>query len=209
MVKWILSAGGPLIVLPEKLLEEWMGALLPCVGKQKPILITPRGSFCYDDKNWKTSDYGRACYRNGESQGFISVGTGKGLVLETHFIDDNPVTWWALPNGGLLIQCNFGDYSNTEASAIEVFMRHPNMSWEDSGAVERAYGLRSLTWRMTGTWELLGDALILFDSALAGLGLKEDYLRIPCEAGIYEVMTAANVDFGNDTELTLHRLIRR
>jgi hypothetical protein len=93
-LEWVMSGGGPLIVLPAELLRYWGG-------------IDPKA----DDS---TSDYDRACGVGGYL-GVLNVGTGSGLVL-----GDEPMQTAFLPSadGGTLIRWVYAENGKKVREAV-------------------------------------------------------------------------------------------
>jgi hypothetical protein len=109
--EWIQSNGGPLLLLPQDLLETWEGADPPSGGRRV------EAEFRFDPTGPAT-DYDRAC-DIGEFVGAIEIGEGFGLVL-----GDEPLatTWISLgPTAGVLARWRFGpSHEAVERSLISV-----------------------------------------------------------------------------------------
>jgi hypothetical protein len=115
-LKWVNSAGGPLLLLEEQLLPDWKGDGGASGG---------RGG---------RTDYERACDVD-DYLGLVEVGPGRALVL-----GDEPMqtTWWPSPGaGGMLIRWQWAD---GEASVVNSVGGVPEESWEPTGLTFRVSG---------------------------------------------------------------------
>ena len=201
ILRWATSCGGPLVLLPQYLLAQWLGCYQWCDEPERKSdgFETPHGCLCFNEDfmNPEDSDYGRAC-ATGVSRAFIKVGSEDALVLDNEYNDDNPAAWFALPNGngGIIFQWNYSHIAKDQDDLVqEVFSKRDTLKWQDEA-----------------DWEFRSSELILFDSATAGALLnkdEDDYLIIPIEPGSYSVTTAEYYHSKDFKLLTLHRLILR
>lgn len=115
-LKWVNSAGGPLLLLEERLLPDWKG---------HDFAPTGHGG---------RTDYERACDVD-DYVGLIEVGAGRALVL-----GDEPMqTTWSPSRGagGVLIRWQWAD---SEASAVNSVGGVPEESWEPTGLTLQVSG---------------------------------------------------------------------
>lgn len=109
-LKWLESAGGPLLLLEEHLLAHWHGAF----SKSTQI---------------STTDYDRACNID-DYIGIIEVGSGYGIVLgEEPF----STAWLQLPNphNSFLVRWVFAE---NEAAVIDALSELQETKWKKTGA---------------------------------------------------------------------------
>jgi hypothetical protein len=162
-IKWIESAGGPLLLAPALSIQLWGGC--------KP----PRYS--------EETDYDRAC-KVGDYVGIIPIGDEEGLVL-----GDEPMqTTWISPQqnkAGMLVRWL---YANDEESAIQRARTVPD---EVFGSSHLLFNVRE-------------RKLLLFDSALSGSAITEEFLEVVMDPGIYRIETATYKPNEN-TALLVHR----
>jgi Immunity protein 21 len=83
-MKWIRSAGGPLLFLPENHLRTWNG------------ILDETGNDAFDPGGGSSTDYDRACAST-EYVELISVGDGAGIVLGD---EPFPTAWRPPAEGG-------------------------------------------------------------------------------------------------------------
>lgn len=165
-LKWVRSAGGPLLLLPVALRHHWSG-----INPSKDPLNDAR--FRWDWGMTVPSDYDRACDVSGLLAA-LQVGAGHGLVL-----GDEPLSTVWVPfdgePGGLLVRWVYGDKEADVQEAIGDL------------AVER-FRPSGLVFRHTGR------TAVLFDSAIPGPELYtwkgEDHLfRFHLQPHEYAVST--------------------
>jgi hypothetical protein len=87
--EWIQSNGGPLLLLPSELLQQWRGTA--------------------------TSDYERACAVDDEVAA-LDVGTGVGLVLGD---EPHQTSWATADEGGLLVRWVYADDESDVWAAVD------------------------------------------------------------------------------------------
>jgi hypothetical protein len=183
-LKWIESAGGPLILMPEELLSEWSGINPPADGRI--IEATSR----WHDR--PVSDYDRACEIN-EYHGVIKVAMGDAWVM-----GDTPdaTTWWADPKnpleGGFLIRWLCAD--NEE----EMIRHFPSLTCNIFSP--------SITRFSAGS-----GRLVLFDSASPGTQAcaeEKGCLRILLSPGDYAVAVDEFYFPDPHTEMLVHHFQR-
>lgn len=111
-VTWVESLGGPLVVVPEAVLEAWSGS----AGN--------------DDG---TDDYGRACAIEGHI-GLVPVGQAEGLVL-----GDEPASTAYLPAQGLFVRWSAAESEEAMLGSVGAAMRaaswEPELLWQVPGPV--------------------------------------------------------------------------
>jgi hypothetical protein len=200
-LRWVTSCGGPLILLPQYLLSQWLGCYMWCNEPEDKSdgFETPHGWLCFNEDFMEpaVSDYGRAC-ATGASRAFVKVGADEALVLDNEDNDDNPATWLASASddGGTVFQWNYLHTAKDQDQLVrEVFRQQDTLKWQNEAF-----------------WEIKCSELVLFDSAGAGPLLNRDaagYLLISVEPGSYSVTTAEYYRPGGVKLLTLHRLIHR
>jgi hypothetical protein len=106
-LQWFSGSGGPLVLLPEELLESWEG------------VDNPKGGRNVDTKTSSTpgapcTDFDRACDIE-EPMANLDVGAGRGVVLTG---DPLPTTFLRLRTGGLLIRCEDGELSESQVAEL-------------------------------------------------------------------------------------------
>ncbi len=177
-LKWIDSEGGPLILLPQNLLDYWLGIIPPSDDRQI------RTTFQWDP-NGLATDYDRAC----DVQGYVEpleVAFGHALVLGN---EPFSTTWWPISNdtGGILVRwVEANDVLEVtralEALPISLFPK-PKISIQFSD-----------------------QTLYLFDSATPGTEVPDNiHLKITLNEGVYSVSTFEYKP-SNTVWLILHRL---
>lgn len=178
-VNWVASAGGPLLLLPERLLSAWEGSDKPRRGRR--IEATSRWN-----ARGPATDYDRACDVR-DYVGVIRVGEGFGLVL-----GDEPLATTWIPSddadGGVLVRWVHAQGDDE----VEVALMH---------AADQQFGPTN------GVLRVDDPRLVLFDSALSGTNLLTPSLVIEIPAGDYRVETA-RLEPDPETSLLLHRLVR-
>jgi hypothetical protein len=183
-LKWVVSGGGPLLLLEKSLIIEWKGVELTDEDDNNDSLHAG----AYTEGADELDDYERACKVNGYI-GIISVGLGVGLVLGDAPL---PTTWQPYQNGdgGLIIRW---EYASDESSVIRSLSQLSNGSFVAEGF----------------NFEVFSGNLLLFDTAYSGEDLdcleKEDILEVQLSKGIYNVETASYKP-DVETSLILHRL---
>lgn len=221
LIQWATSCGGPLILLPQPLLPQWLGCFRWCdephdksrafnspegaicvpyqsiSGGHSLSYETPYGWLCenVDFMDPESCDYGRACAVK-ESRSFIAVGEEEALILDNEDNDDNPATWLAFPEGrgGILFQWHYLHvHANQDQVVEDAFRNHG-----------------TLKWCREAIWEIKHPELLLFDSAQAGaLFNADEALLISLEIGTYSLTSAEYSQAPDLKLLTLHRLLRQ
>lgn len=121
VLRWINSAGGPLILLSSEYLDAWFG----CFHSGSD------GLEAADDPLDIRTDYGRACAVK-DYLGVVEVSDGEALVL-----GDEPLStaWWPLSSAeGVLIRWVYGD---DHAEIMQYLARVDDMNWTPSGITLR------------------------------------------------------------------------
>jgi len=161
-MRWIESAGGPLLLLSEQNLGSWGGALELMSGPAAKASYSPGG---------KPTDYDRASSVE-DFVGLIVVGTEQALVLGGEPLQ---TTW--MPSqagrGGMVVRWVFGESENE-------FLR-----WVDEipGAAFRPHG----TFLAQGPRLFLFDSAIVGRNVKSK---PDEYLLVELEPGTYEIETA-------------------
>lgn len=180
-LRWVQSAGGPLLLLPVSLRRRWSG-----IEPTKDPLNDAK--FRWDETMAVPSDYDRACDVSGLLTK-LDIGDGYGLVLGEQPLSTAWLSAEGQP-GGLLVRWYYGD------SQAEV-----ERSLQDVPA--RLFRHSKLVFTFTGRMA------VLFDSAIPGRELpgwqKESFCRFRLAAGRYAVSTA-EYSPSDETKLILHRL---
>lgn len=198
-VRWATTGGGPLVLLPISLLCDWPGCFFWCDEPENETknFKTPQGWLCFNEDflNPDESDYGRACAVKSQ-RAFLSVAHVEALVLENEDNDENPATWFGLPDGSGVVICqwNYCHSAKEQNQLVQELVNH----------------LDRLDWKDEVLWPINHEELVLFDSAIAGVLLDEndDHLYVPIQQGNYS-LTTAQYHHANDLRLlTLHRLRR-
>ena len=108
-LQWFTGSGGPQLLLPEELLEEWSGVDSPRNGR----VVKTKGKW---DEDAPATDYDRACDVE-ELIECVEVGAGHGIVLGG---EPHPTAFLPRPNGGLLVRWVQG---RTEREVLEALGR--------------------------------------------------------------------------------------
>lgn len=187
-LEWVITGGGPLVVIPSELAREWR-------GDSPPAGVTvPEGWLSGTDGI--VTDYGRACDMDdsvsvGDYHSFwaVPVGGGRALLL------DGETSTAAVPWGDGVVLLRDADVE-TEAQADELLAALPPDAWRES-----SYDL-----------DLRDGRLFVFDAAYEGsptaaeIAADGGVLDIPLEPGRYRVHHAAPGE--PDTRIALLRLSR-
>jgi hypothetical protein len=185
-LKWIASAGGPLIFVRKELVRAWRGIYVEAHSPEEADDVIDGVPFViHDDFDFDNprSDYERACAVKKYIEA-IPCGDGRALIL-----GDEPMQtcWWPLPDGGALLRWHHAD---SEADVINALADVDKLKWKKEKLV------------------VDGGAHYLFDSAEPGARASQK-LKIDLAAGMFDVMTIENHQPTSTTSLTLHRLRRR
>ena len=159
-MRWISGSGGPLILLPEELLEHWGGLDAPESGRvvQAKVRWDPDGP---------VTDYDRACDVEAPLAG-IDVGAGSGIILGG---EPAATTFLARPNGGLLVRWIRAESEGEVARHVEGRTFEP--AGDDVALIEVRPG-----------------PLILFDAACPGYEVDADHIVIDLHPGRYMASAA-------------------
>jgi hypothetical protein len=188
-LNWVVSNGGPLLLVPGEHLLSWGGVEPPADGRRIDA------QFRFNGRDEPATDYDRACDVSMAGYvGLLDIGTGQGLLL-----GDEPLSTAWLPaatssdggddTGGLLIRWV---YANRKADVVAALAHVPQTAWRDEGVVLRVGH----------------EPLYLLDAACPGSELEGDsYLTIPLPPGRYAIATA-EYEPDSHTSLLLHRLTR-
>lgn len=179
--KWIESAGGPLILIPDKSYNLWSGIL------KRSSYLNNKIEEAEDYLNADEADYGKACLIE-DYLGVVNVGDDTALVLGDeplrttvfHTVDNTPVIarWY---------------YGETE-ELVENYLSTIDLNLIDN-------------WEPSLTFNFSSHRQILFDSAsFASMLEKEniDYLLVNIKRGDYEIWTSI-YDPDEKTKLIIHK----
>ncbi len=186
-MNWVLSYGGPLLLVPGEHLPSWGGVEPPADGRRI------EAQFRFNGPDEPATDYDRACDVEGWL-GLLNIGDGYGMVL-----GDEPLSTAWQPataagdggddTGGLLIRWV---YANSEAEVIAALAHVPQTAWRDEGLV----------------LSVGHEPLYLLDAACPGSELEGvSYMTIQLPPGRYAIATA-EYEPNSHTSLLLHRLTR-
>jgi hypothetical protein len=161
-MRWIESAGGPLLLLSEKRLGDWGGVFDLISGPAATASYSPGG---------KPTDYDRACSVDAFI-GVISVGTDEGVVL-----GDEPMRTAWIPyhsgNGGIVVRWVFGE---SEEEFLNWIDKIPESLFQAEGA-----------FNVKEPRLLLFDSA----AAGCNVATRpEEYLSIELQPGRYQIRTA-------------------
>lgn len=178
---WANSNGGPLILLPENLLEYWEGANPPTGGRQV------EAKFRWDPHGPAT-DYDKACDISNDL-GLLEVGSGQALILGG---EPMSTTWWnkfTVNTVGVLVRWRFAEDEN---SIIRYLSKLTNMSFPKPEVFI----------------EVSSFPLILFDSAFSGAeqsSLENNKIKISLPEGVYGI---SSVEYNPDrkSSFLLHKV---
>jgi hypothetical protein len=156
-LRWITGCGGPLILLPEQLVESWSGLDPPVGGR----VVESEGRW---DPSGPATDYDRACDVD-EAIANIDVGEGRGVVIGG---EPAATAFLPTPTGGLLVRW-------VRAESEQEILHHlEGRSFEtESDAVAMI--------------EAHPGPLALFDAACPGGEIEDDKLVVDLHPGQYIV----------------------
>lgn len=178
-LRFVDTDGGPLIVLPHRVLDQWKGVYPPEDGRR----IDVKWRF---DSTRPATDYDRAL--NAPSPvGTIEVGDAVGLVLGSYM--DN-AAWYPL----------------TRSAAIGAFVRVASIADKDKllPIIDRLDFPDETV--AIETWQI-DDRLRLFDASARGATTAREGVDIDVPAGLYVVHTWRYEDRAI-AEVVVHRLMR-
>lgn len=188
-LNWVVSTGGPLLLVPGEHLPLWGGVEPPADGRRI------EAQFRFNGPDEPATDYDRACDVSMAGYvGLLDIGTGQGLVLGD---DSNSTAWQPAAaasaggndTGGLLIRWVYAD---READIIAALAHVPQTAWRDEGLV----------------LSVGHEPLYLLDAACPGSELEGDSsMTIHLPPGRYAIATA-EYEPNSHTSLLLHRLTR-
>ena len=161
-MRWIESAGGPLLLLSERNLGSWEGVLGLISGPAAAVGYSP---------GEKATDYDRACSAEG-LLGIIKVGGEEAVLLSGEALQ----TIWVpvgAANGGMFIRWFFGE---SEAEFL---------SW--IGKIPEAIFRHDAKVNIRERRLVLFDSAVAGRNVKKR---PEEYLSIELEPGVYEIKTA-------------------
>jgi hypothetical protein len=154
---WVGTASGPMLLLPDSLLDEWSGIDVPASR-------TVRALFRWNLREARASDYDRACDVE-DYAGVIPVGYGEGLVMTESL---RATAWVPQPWGGYFVR---RPKAIAAADAERVLAHLPAAS----------------SWTAVEPYVVVGTPLSLFNSAEPGMEQVMDRLQVELAPGRYEV----------------------
>jgi hypothetical protein len=181
--RWVVSGGGPLIVVPSEIAHHWRGdeTTWPPTGDLDSIWEAVRSN----------SDYGRACGVD-DYLGVLACGPGGCLIL-----GDEPMQTTILPakDGGLIVRWMWAESDDDVLRAVRSV---PEGVWE---ATPHRFNLGG------GGLLLFDSAYPGDDLPTTSEGADVPWLKVAVPSGTFEIDTA---DYQPDeqTRLILHRLRR-
>jgi hypothetical protein len=117
-MKWLRSAGGPLLFLPETLLKKWNG------------ILDESGTDAFEPAGGSSTDYDRACAAT-EYIELIPVGDGAGIIL-----GDEPLpTTWRPPADRRWGCFVCWAWENAEESVAAAFARFAESDFQATGLI--------------------------------------------------------------------------
>jgi len=186
VLKWITSAGGPLVLLDEELATYWTGA-----GDDDSSSLCDGETDTNGRKENASkapTDYERACSVT-DYVGLLAVGPGQCVILGE---EPMPTAWWPeLDSGaGIIIRWR---WAQDEQSALAAVRNSLRGNWSEGGPLFR----------------VLSGSLVLFDSACPGVDIdctrSGCLLTIALGKGHYEIRTLF-CEPDDQTAMILHRL---
>jgi hypothetical protein len=154
-LEWITGSGGPLLLLPEELLEAWSGIDPPLGGR----VIDVRRRW---DPDHAATDYDRACEIDTLIAN-VEVGHGRGIVLAG---EPYPTGVVRRDGGAWLVRWI---QAPSAAAIVEFLARHPPDTLQGVPATIDAHP----------------GPLILFDAACPGPEVEEDRIVLDLHPGRY------------------------
>lgn len=179
-LKWIVSAGGPLILISDKTISRWSGIL------NRSAYLKKEEEDADDFLDPDEADYGKACQVDGYV-GLIKLDDEEVLVLGS----EPMFTTFFFSHGKPVLARWFNGED-------EAFVDHALLNID--------LGLM-LNWEFELRFNLVSDTPFLFDSACSESMLnnqQRDYLRLNMKAGYYEVSTSV-YEPDDKTKLILHK----
>lgn len=180
-LKWIESAGGPFILISDKIVGLWSGIL-----NRNSFLANGNDTAeeAKDFLNPDEADYGKACSIK-ERLGLVKVDNEDALILGG---EPSNTTFFYSLNTPVLARLSF---ANDRAFAENALLNLDLNSIND--------------WEFALEIHLTSDRHFLFDSACSqGMLSEEDYLQINIKQGSYRLSTAL-CEPDNETQLILHK----
>jgi hypothetical protein len=178
-MRWIESAGGPLLLLHRESLGEWGGVAELMTGPAADDSWSPRG---------EPTDYDRACSVQGYL-GMIAIGAGQGIVL-----GDEPLRTAWIPfrtrNGGIFVRWVFGEDEREFLDWVDTI---PETTFRPTGS-----------FTVTSSALVLFDSAVAGWNVTKR---PDEYLSVDLQPGIYHVETASYKPDAR-TWMIVHRLMR-
>ena len=181
-LKWIDSAGGPLILISDKSLKLWSGIL------KRSSYLDSKIEDADDFLDADEADYGKACLVEGYL-GIVDVGSDTALVL-----GDQPfltTIFHSVDNKVVIARWYYGDDEQTVDNYLKTIDLNSIINWEFA-----------LTLKVTS------DRQYLFDSACSSSMLDKGYteiLIVNIKEGDYKIWTSI-YEPDDKTKLIIHKL---
>jgi hypothetical protein len=181
-LRWIASAGGPLILLDERYLSAWLGS----DQTDDFDLDAP------EEPSDRVTDYDRACAVAVDGYiGILAVDGGQAVVF-----GGEPMSTAWIPRAaseGIFVRSWYADVQDEER------------------LVEHVASIDEEAWTPTGfTLQVDGQPLLLFDAAYSGLEAAEDaeHLTVALDAGRYAIESTI-LEPSQRAKWLVHRFRRR
>ena len=181
-LKWIDSAGGPLILISDKSLKLWSGIL------KRSSYLDSKIEDADDFLDADEADYGKACLVEGYL-GIVDVGSDTALVL-----GDQPfltTIFHSVDNKVVIARWYYGDDEQTVDNYLKTIDLNSIINWEFA-----------LTLKVTS------DRQYLFDSACSSSMLDKgntEILIVNIKEGDYKIWTSI-YEPDDKTKLIIHKL---
>lgn len=181
-LKWISSAGGPLILGDEKQIKMWSGIF------NRNKYINSEIIEAEDFLDAEEADYGKACLVE-DYLGLVEILNGKVLIL-----GEEPLSTTSF-------------VSNDNKRAFARWQYGEDEEFIDEHLQKLDFS-KINNWQDPIFFEVKSNRQFLFDSALCFLDLQQEedeyYLELSIEKGNYIIWTAI-YNPNNDTELIIHK----
>ncbi len=181
-LKWIESAGGPLILISDKCYSLWSGIL------KRSSYLDNKTEDADDFLNADKADYGKACLVQ-DYLGIVNIGNDTALVL-----GDEPLlttVFHSIDNRVVIARWFYGE----NEALVDKYLK--------------AIDLNSIAnWKFASTLKLSSDRQFLFDSACSASMLPEKennkWLSLNIKQGDYKIWTSI-YEPDDKTKLIIHK----
>jgi len=180
-LKWIDSAGGPLILISDKSYNLWSGIL------KHSSYLDNKSEDADDFLNADEADYGKACLVD-DYLGLINIGDDTALVL-----GDEPLLttiFHSVDNRAVIARWYYGENEGQVENVLKTI---------DLNSIDN--------WEFALPLELSSDKQYLFDSARSATMLdkeNDDYLVVNIKQGNYQIWTSI-YEPDDKTKLIIHK----